>query len=119
MKRLTDKIIAAAEKQGWRADIEEQGGRTVFEFSAFTPAGQDFAFTAEMRDNEPGTLLESIFNFYQDYDPDYETYLWIGEDGHGKKGAPYHIKDILRDMEAAEDMTFRLHEALTEALETE
>ena len=27
-----------------------------------------------------------------------------GPDGHGKNGAPYHIKDIVCDMEAAEAM---------------
>ena len=48
-------------------------------------------------------------------DRDYEAYLWIGNDGHGKNGAPYHIKDIVSDMEEAEK---QIHDLL-EALETE
>ena len=39
--------------------------------------------------------------YYEDFDPDYEAYLWIGDDGHGRNGAPYHIKDIVSDMEEA------------------
>ena len=41
--------------------------------------------------------------YYEDFDPDYEAYLWIGDDGHGRNGAPYHIKDIVSDMEEAEE----------------
>ncbi len=26
------------------------------------------------------------------FDPDYEASLWIGPDGHGANGAPYHIR---------------------------
>lgn len=44
------------------------------------------------------------------------TYLWIGTDGHGKNGAPYHIKDIVSDMEAAEAMIDTLYETLKTAL---
>ena len=49
--------------------------------------------------------------------PDYEAYLWIGTDGHGKNGAPYHIKDIVSDMEAAEAMINTLYETLKTALQ--
>lgn len=34
---------------------------------------------------------------------DYETSLWIGKDGHGANGAPYHIKDILEEMYLAKE----------------
>ena len=43
---------------------------------------------------------------------DYEAYLWIGTDGHGKNGAPYRIKDIVSDMEQAEAMIEKLYETL-------
>lgn len=39
---------------------------------------------------------------YESYDPDEETALWIGEDGHGKRGAPYYLRDILETMEECE-----------------
>lgn len=86
-------------------------------FSQYTPAGQDFDFCAEMKDNDPDTLLKEIEQYYEGYDPDYEAYLWIGTDGHGKNGAPYHIKDIVSDMEAAEAMINTLYETLKTALQ--
>jgi len=49
-------------------------------------------------------------------DPDYETDLGIGKDGHGKNGAPYHIKDIVTDMEEAEKMIETLYETLKKAI---
>ena len=44
-------------------------------------------------------------------DVDEEAYIWIGSDGHGKNGAPYHIADIVKDMEEAEVMMADLYEA--------
>ena len=116
MDDIQDKVISIAEEQGWSAMIDEQNGSNVtFNFSKFTPQGQDFSFTADTFDNDPDVLLENIFDYYQDYDPDYEAYLWICEDGHGHNGAPYHIADIVADMKAAEDMVFQLHMALSNA----
>ena len=66
--------------------------------------GQDFGFSVEMRDDDPENFLQELEKYYEAYDPDYEAYPWIGPDGHGKNGAPYHIKDIVCDMEAAEAM---------------
>lgn len=48
----------------------------------------------------------------KNFDPDYEAYLWIGDDGHGRNGAPYHIKDIVSDMEEAEEQIYELLQAL-------
>ena len=116
MDDIQDKTISIAEEQGWAVTIDEQNGSNVtFNFSKFTPQGQDFSFTADTFDNDPDVLLENIFDYYQDYDPDYEAYLWIGEDGHGQNGAPYHIADIVADMNAAEDMVYQLHTALSNA----
>ncbi|EKC74665.1 hypothetical protein LEA_05631, partial [human gut metagenome] len=56
----------------------------------------DFNVSVEMKDGDFDRFLCELENFYEGFDPDYETYLWIGNDGHGKNGAPYHIKDIVR-----------------------
>ena len=42
-------------------------------------------------------LCEKVRDCYEEYDPDYETYLWKSSDGHGINGAPYHIRDILAE----------------------
>lgn len=109
------RIIAIAEAKGWSVNTdEEEQGHVVFEFSQYTPAGQDFNFSAELTNGEARTLIENIKEYYNGFDADAEAYLWIGNDGHGKNGAPYHIKDIVRDMEAAEEMVYHLYLALNQ-----
>lgn len=105
----TDRIIGIAENNGWSASIEDKTNkRIIFEFSKMTPAGQDFSFNVEMTENEYSNFIENVEEFYQAFDPDYEASLWIGKDGHGQHGAPYHIKDLIDDMLAAEDMIWDL-----------
>ena len=115
---LIEQITTVATSLGWQVTSDTSVPNVVeFEFSQYTPAGQDFDFCAEMKDNDPDTLLKEIEQYYEGYDPDYEAYLWIGSDGHGKNGAPYHIKDIVSDMEAAEAMINTLYETLKNALQ--
>lgn len=113
---LITSILSVIRKNDWNVHTADMGnGRIQFEFSRFTPKGQDFNFSAEMTDDNPDTLIESIKEYYEGFDADEEAYLWIGEDGHGKRGAPYHIKDIVDDMEAAEEMVHQLYTVMNEA----
>ena len=65
-----------------------------------------------MKDDDFDSFLHELEQYYESFDPDYEASLWIGSDGHGKYGAPYHIKDIVNDMEEAEKMIENLYETL-------
>ena len=114
---LIEQITSVATSLGWHVGITSATGIVEFEFSQYTPAGRDFNFCVEMKDDDPDSLLDDIERYYEAFDPDYEASLWIGDDGHGKRGAPYHIKDIVSDMEAAEKMIDTLLEALKKALE--
>lgn len=115
---LIEQITSVATGLGWHVDTDTSAPNIVeFEFSQYTPAGQDFNFCVEMKDDDPDSLLDDIEQYYEAFDPDYEASLWIGDDGHGEKGAPYHIKDIVSDMESAEEMIDTLHQALKKALE--
>lgn len=52
-------------------------------------------------------LAEDAYAAYENFDVDQETALWIDDDGHGKNGAPYHIRDILEEFENYErDLEF-------------
>lgn len=117
MTMTQEKIIAIAEENGWYVHIGNNGNndKVIFEFSKFTPYGQDFNFQAEMVDGDIQTLIDSIRYFLDGFDPDSEAYLWLGPDGHGKRGAPYNMKDIVEDMEAAEEMVLDLCVAYQEA----
>lgn len=109
------KIVSVANRKKWSVSTDEtEEGHILFEFSQFTPAGQDFSFSATMTDGDPATLVEDIKRYYEGFDVDEEACLWIGPDGHGRNGAPYRIKDIVSDMEAAEEMIYQLYEALNE-----
>lgn len=88
--------MKCGEADGWDVRADRQGNNTIFEFYKFTPAGQDFYFTASMTGNSIDSLADNIEEYYEGFDPDYEASLWIEPDGHGQRGAPYHIKDISR-----------------------
>lgn len=95
-----EELIKAIEEQGWQVRITEQDNLKIAELERFTPAKHDFVievqtfekFTAE-------EFINALDECCENYDVDYETYIWLGDDGHGKNGAPYHIKDILADKE--------------------
>lgn len=59
-------------------------------------------------------LCAKVLDFALNFDADYETYIWLGPDGHGQNGAPYHIRDILDEMEMYDDALSRLWLALDE-----
>ncbi|MBO5058938.1 MAG: hypothetical protein J6C10_05520 [Prevotella sp.] len=116
IKEKIQKVTDVAQGKGWSVNVEDKDKSNIlFEFQHYTKYGQDFNFNAGMSDEEIETLIADIKQYFTDFDPDYEASLWIGDDGHGKCGAPYHIKDIVSDMEDAE---VRIYELLS-ALETE
>jgi len=110
----TKAVVQCAESKGWSVHVDgaQKENTVIFDFYKFTPAGQDFSFAATMQDNDSQSLIEEIENFYNAYDPDEEAYIWLDHSGHGRNGAPYHIRDVLDDMEAAEKMVGELLEAL-------
>lgn len=65
----------------------------------------------ELEDDDMEAFIDNIHEYYENFDVDEEAYIWIGSDGHGKNGAPYHIADIVKDMEEAEVMMADLYEA--------
>ena len=114
--KAIERIKTVAARLGWQVNTENKARLVEFCFQHYTPAGQDFNFCVEMKKSNPDSLLDEIEKYYEDFDVDYEAYLWIGQDGHGKNSAPYHIKDIVTDMEQAETMIKTLHETLKAAL---
>ena len=54
---LVEQIITIANSLDWQVTTDTSTPNIVeFEFSQYTPAGQDFDFCAEMKDNDPDTL---------------------------------------------------------------
>uniref|UniRef100_UPI004029DC5E hypothetical protein n=1 Tax=Prevotella sp. TaxID=59823 RepID=UPI004029DC5E len=109
---IQQKITEIAEILGWSVDFSEtQNGKTDVNFAKYTSYGQDFNFSVELKDDDMEAFIDNIHEYYGNFDVDEEAYIWIGSDGHGKNGAPYHIADIVKDMEEAEVMMADLYEA--------
>lgn len=109
---IQQNITEIAEILGWSVDFSEsQNGKTDVNFAKYTSYGQDFNFSVELEDDDMEAFIDNIHEYYGNFDVDEEAYIWIGSDGHGKNGAPYHIADIVKDMEEAEVMMADLYEA--------
>lgn len=78
------------------------------EISKYSTAGQDWSTDIALGE-DINEFADNIYSAYESYDPEYEASFWIGDDGHGKNGAPYHIKDIIDDMEECEGFIRRLY----------
>lgn len=113
-KDIINTVIGCTENSGWHVYVYDHPTKdeVMFEFSKFTPAGQDFSFSATMQDGNLYSVVREVEYYYEGFDPDEETYLWLDESGHGRNGAPYRMKDVLKDMEAAKRMVARLREKL-------
>lgn len=111
---ITGAVVACVEAEGWKVDasIYYKEQKSYFEFNKFSPAGRDFSFSAEMKCANINSLIEHIKDYYEDFDVDYETYIWLDQWGHGKNGAPYRLRAVLEDSEAIEKMVGELLEAI-------
>lgn len=98
-KKLYDRIVDVAEKNGWTVNVDDN----IIEFGKHSPAGEDFSFTIEYN-GDLDEFLNNFKDYYDNYDPDTETYKWLDEEGHGRNGAPYRMRDLLDDKEAIERM---------------
>ena len=79
-------------------------------FSKFSPCGQDF--NIEIYFDKVSEIRDKIYEYYRNYDPSYEAYLWLDDSGHGKNGAPYEMVDVYNDMKDCESMILQLYQAL-------
>ena len=112
----TERITTVAANLGWQVSTSRNENTVEFDFQQYTAKGQDFNVCIEMKDDDFDNFLQELEQYYESFDPDYEAYLWIGDDGHGKNGAPYYIKDIVADMEEAGKMIETLYETLKKAI---
>lgn len=86
-----------------------------YEFECWTSCGGDFIFDIIVNpDFKPIDFMKELLSYIDDFDPDYETYLWLDTNGHGKNGAPYHIRDILEDNEERLKILKKLYDDLQE-----
>lgn len=117
MDKRFEKIYKIAEREGWAVSHTVCQGEISFEFSKLSPAGQDFYFQVDVPNEEDEdtfyeNVADAIYQYWDDFDVCYETYLWLDDTGHGKNGAPHDMKDLYEDMQACADMIHDLWIAL-------
>lgn len=104
---LTKAIIEkVANELNWEVNWEN---KSVL-FSKSSPCGQDF--NVELDYKNLGEIEDKLREYYDSYDPNYEAYLWLDDNGHGKNGAPYEMIDVYNDMLACESMMLELYQSL-------
>ena len=110
-------IEAAADRAGWNCKIERRKKDSIRKkdywyvcFNTDTRFGQDVCFGYEVDTLEQ--TKEEVLESHMNYDPSEEAMLWVGEDGHGKNGAPDDIRDIIADMEEVESKLQDLYTVL-------
>lgn len=115
-KELKQRIEEIANDNDWSVSFGEQRDETYAEFESYTDAGQDLIVTIwiDNKDESMSDVSAKLRDYAFNYDPDEEASKWIGENGHGMNGAPYHLSDILADMEDAKQMIYDLSDAMKE-----
>lgn len=98
MSEEIEKLLSYADSYDWTIERDSNG---VY-LEKFSPAGRDFSFYVQNKDTAED-FLESIKRFYENFDVSYEAYLWLDENGHGKNGAPYDMKDLYNDIECCKE----------------
>lgn len=74
-------------------------GNGNFLYSKYSSYGQDFNLSIPDVKPDMSNFIERFRETAENFDVDYEASLWTDEWGHGKRGAPYRLRDILDDME--------------------
>lgn len=98
MKAFGDRICDIIQGSGWWAYAPLYNNlEASIEFYTHLPLCRDFSFAVYCPALSLAMLEDSIKEYVDCFDIDYETHIWIGSDGHGKNGAPYHIEDIIEN----------------------
>ena len=103
--KIPQNLIDLLEEEDYSVYDDDSG---YVEISKYSTAGQDWSTDIALGE-DINEFANNIYSAYESYDPEYEASFWIGDDGHGKNGAPYHIKDIIEDMEECEGFIRRLY----------
>lgn len=65
-----EQIIAIAEQLGWQVKTDtDKPNLVVFDFQQYTPHGQDFSFSVEMKGNDTDSLLQEVETYYETSTP--------------------------------------------------
>lgn len=98
-------LLNEIEKLDWIVEDEKDGD---YRLSKYSPMGQDFGIDIHY-DGNTKAFIQKIHKCWERYDVSYETYLCLDLFGHGLRGAPYEMEDILEDMKWCKSQILELH----------
>lgn len=78
---ITYDIVRLAAKQGWSVAVNRGKYGYSFDFRRRTLGGYPFCLTAELTENRPGTLVDEIFSFVDELDPERVAGEWLEASG--------------------------------------
>ncbi len=117
---LLGQVLDVATSQGWSyedIDWSDEGG---YEFFQYSPAGEDFSFTASygdksLSDDEKGrNLIKDIESYADDFDEEEHASMWVefkNSDHPNRDSAP-GLKALVQDAEDIHSMLYDLAEEL-------
>lgn len=108
--KFSKKLTNAIEEAGFTIECDDSN---VIGFGKYSSEGQDFHFYIDTEE-DIGSFLYNILEYYNGFDVSEETYLWLDEFGHGKNGAPYDMLDVYKDMEECQGFIYELYEIVKE-----
>ena len=112
---LYSDIVKIAVKNGWRVNVRMSDDNTLlFDFRRRTLGGYSFCFTAELSENRTGTLVDEIFSFVEELDPERVAGEWIEASG---QFSPTRFCQAVADMDEIRTQAFLLAIELAETIE--
>lgn len=109
MYKLPDKLIDILISDDIK--ISEDDKSAYVELSFFSPEGQECSLSIK-KGNDIECFCDNVYDYYDNFDVSYETYLWLDSDGHGSNGAPYDMKDVYEDMEWCQNKIYDIYLAV-------
>lgn len=114
-EELKERIEEIASDNDWETIFFVQDGKENIEFEGYTSIGQDLIVNIwDIHFDTLADVEDALWHYAEDFDPDEEAYKWLGPDGHGMNGAPYHMADVLEDMVDAKYRIYALADAFRE-----
>lgn len=99
-KTTWEEVQAELEFLGYKWE-EAQGNGNLYQVRILknTREGVPMAITLQCERDNPDSFVEALENEYEIFDADTQVYKHLDNEGHGFGNAPYHIRDVLKDME--------------------
>ena len=115
-KNVIAKVIEIAEENGFSVNVynnREDKEEYYFVFGKYSDCGRDFTFDIVFDTlSDISDIADKIYEYYEDFDVSYETYIWLDNFGHGMNGASDDMLDVYNDTKQCEGFIEELYNAI-------